>query len=310
MLPLVSVIIPTYKRPYFLRHCIDSVLKQSYKNIEIIIVDDNGRGTDFQKETESVLHPYIDSNQIVYVAHDVNRNGSAARNTGIKKSKGEYLIFLDDDDTLLPDMVSVQLKRLGELSSDYGAVYCNSIIKYRVNYLKFVRVITTKSQLEGNVCRDYLLGICRFNTSTILFKKTVIESLNGFDESFRRHQDYELMVRFFDRYKIGCSFKPLVLYDVTKDSTLRVNSVSDFEIKKQFFNERGNILKKMGIYNEVGHCFWNDCAINAYLEGNKKQYRECRTLSLELKKDTLKDVMRLNTLKMLYIIRHIFNRAS
>ena len=96
--PLVSVIIPTYKRSKSLNRAIDSVLSQTYPNIEIIVVDDNGKGSKYQLETEKSLEKYIKTDKIKYIIHDVNRNGSAARNTGFKHSRGEYINFLDDDD--------------------------------------------------------------------------------------------------------------------------------------------------------------------------------------------------------------------
>ena len=78
--PLVSVVIPTYKRSETLTRAIDSVLEQTYPSIEIIVVDDNGEGTEMQLETEKALENYIISGEIVYIKHEVNRNGSAARN--------------------------------------------------------------------------------------------------------------------------------------------------------------------------------------------------------------------------------------
>ena len=109
--PLVSVIIPTYKRSKSLNRAIDSVLSQTYPNIEIIVVDDNGKGSKYQIETEKSLENYIKTDKIKYITHDVNRNGSAARNTGFKHSMGEYINFLDDG-----DLVSVPTYRVVSLS--------------------------------------------------------------------------------------------------------------------------------------------------------------------------------------------------
>ena len=303
--PLVSVVIPTYKRSLLLTDCIDSVIAQTYSTIEIIVVDDNGKGTEFQKLTEERLRPYLIKGQIKYITHEVNKNGSAARNTGYKNSSGDYLLFLDDDDSLLPNMISEQLTHLQSLTEDYGAVYCNSIIKYRLKYIGILRTIKTKSLREGNLCREVLLGKCRFNTSTILFRKSVIEELNGFDEKFRRHQDYELLVRFFSKYKIGCTYLPLVKYDLTKDSAPRVNPTSDYAIKSLFFSERGDLLKQMGIYNDISYDFWLECAINAYLMGEKEVYKQSRANSLKNHHDTFKGLLRLEIFKLLYTINKL-----
>ena len=92
---LVSVIIPTYKRSDYLLQTIESVLSQTYPSIEIIIVDDNGLGNKFQVETQKKLQKYIVERKIIYIPHEVNKNGAAARNTGFRASKGEYINFLE-----------------------------------------------------------------------------------------------------------------------------------------------------------------------------------------------------------------------
>ncbi len=78
---LVSVIIPTYQRPENLIRAIESVLTQTYKTIEIIVVDDNGKGTEWQLTTEKLLKDYVVEGKIQYICHKESLNGSAARNT-------------------------------------------------------------------------------------------------------------------------------------------------------------------------------------------------------------------------------------
>ena len=80
----VSVIIPTYKRSKYLIRAINSILNQTYKNVEIIVVDDNGKNTPDQIETEKELQKYINNKHIIYSVHEKNKNGAAARNTGVK----------------------------------------------------------------------------------------------------------------------------------------------------------------------------------------------------------------------------------
>lgn len=305
--PLVSVIIPTYKRSQFLLDCIESVLSQDYKPIEIIVVDDNGIGTPFQVETEKILALYIDNEQIKYIPHTVNKNGSAARNTGFKFSKGDYVVFLDDDDTLLPSMVSSQVSRLSSLPEEYGATYCNSFIKYKIRFFKFIRRIRTRSKKEGNLCEEVLTGKCRFNTSTIMFRRSTIVALNGFDESFKRHQDYELLVRFFSVYKIGCTYQPLIEYDLTKDNTLRMDCKFDYDIKVFFFEKRGGLLKDMGIYEEVSHCLWQESAVRALLAGDMEYYKLFREKSHETQKDSVEDFLRIGVFKLLKRVKQWIN---
>lgn len=191
---LVSVIIPTYARPDNLLRAIESVINQSYKNIEIIVVDDNGCGSHWQIETERLLSQLIIDKKIIYVKHDINKNGSAARNTGLKNSKGEYILFLDDDDTLSHTRIERGIETLIDCPS-VGAVFCDTLFSDK-DVTTLFRNPNSKNMIE-----DLLLGKMAFNTSTMLFRKSVICELEGFDESFRRHQDYELFVRFFRNNK-------------------------------------------------------------------------------------------------------------
>ena len=82
---MVSVIIPTYKRADYLTRAIDSVLNQTYNNIEIIVVDDNNSNSTDRKNTESIMQKYNENSKIKYIKHSKNMNGSAARNTGVSE---------------------------------------------------------------------------------------------------------------------------------------------------------------------------------------------------------------------------------
>lgn len=274
---LVSVIIPTYKRPENLLRAINSVINQTYTPIEIIVVDDNGDGTMWQRKTEDLLKALIDSKKIIYIKHDINRNGSAARNTGFKYSSGKYVCFLDDDDVFFPDKITMQVGVLKSTNEKIGATYCNSIIKRKQNITRVIKEINTNCNKDGNLCLEYLTNKCKFNTSAILFKRECIETLNGFDESFIRHQDYELMTRFFFKYNIICTGpKPLILYDLTQVRTFISSGEKDYNIKRKFLCTFEGDFERMGIKVQVFHFFWFQCLRNSILTCNvtyaKKAY--------------------------------------
>lgn len=92
-LPLISVNITTYNRAKQLVRYVEAVKKQSYPNMEIIIVDDNS--TD---NTQTVIDPYLQDPRFLYIKHKINKGNAAARNTAWRNSKGEYIAFMDDDD--------------------------------------------------------------------------------------------------------------------------------------------------------------------------------------------------------------------
>ena len=264
LIPLVSVVIPTYKRSCTILDSIQSVLNQTYKNIEIIVVDDNGRGTEFQKRTEIVLKSHIENGNIKYIVHEVNRNGSVARNTGFMCSRGEYINFLDDDDKFYPEKIEKQVQRLMNTDENVGATYCNSItIRNRTFSNKLYKRESNLSK-EGNLCREYLLGKVLFNTSTILFKRKALETIGGFDGSFTRHQDYEIMIRFFRKYNIVCtSLQPLVIYDQTSDRINKPNCEKDFLMKEKLLSVYASDFENMGAKSEISYHFWMLAARNA-----------------------------------------------
>jgi glycosyltransferase involved in cell wall biosynthesis len=106
---LISVIIPVYNVEKYLRECVDSVLSQTYKSYEIILVDDGS--TDGSGE---ICDEYIDGHSQVKVIHKANGGLSDARNTGLKNAKGEYVYFLDSDDYIVPDafqkLINISIK--------------------------------------------------------------------------------------------------------------------------------------------------------------------------------------------------------
>ena len=280
--PLVSVIIPTYKRSNLITKTIDSVLNQTYSNIEIIVVDDNGRGCDNQIQTEQSLHKYIIEKKIIYLVHEKNKNGSAARNTGLTHAKGLFVNFLDDDDVLCPAKIEHSVKTLMDLNNQqYGAAYCNSEIWVK----KFNTIVkrTTNNQLSGSFVKEYLTNQCTFNTSAILFRMNVVRSLNGFDESYVRYQDLELMVRFFANYKIKCvGNKPLLIYDITSDRFNNPNSEKQIDLTRKFFNDFEKFFRDRNIKKEIIHAFYVNCMCASIRE---KKYHITKQAYLEARKE-------------------------
>lgn len=194
---LVSVIIPTYEGATLLPRAINGILAQTYINFEIIIVDDNGLDTPNQKETSKIISSYLNDRRIKYLVHDINKNGSAARNTGVKNSHGKYIAFLDDDDVYYPNFIENQVKLLSSLVSDYAMVYCS-----HESYLNNSKFEEYHAKQSGNLLYENLIHKVEIATSSILIKRDVFVELNGFDETFRRHQDWEFVVRVASKYKI------------------------------------------------------------------------------------------------------------
>lgn len=214
----VSIIIPTYKGSAKIAKTIDGIERQTYHNTEIIVVDDNGIGTEEQIRTAMVIAQYTN---IKYIIHEVNKNGSAARNTGITNSTGEYIAFLDDDDVWMENKIEEQASILYSLSNDWGAVYC----PYMVIQSKREAYLMSGGQ-TGNILYDYLVEKSKIASSTVMIRRSVLEKVQGFDESFKRHQDWEFIARISAHYKISFTNKTLVF----KHNEIRRNSPKKLEM--------------------------------------------------------------------------------
>lgn len=232
---LVSVIIPSYKGSIVVKRAIDSVLSQTYKKIEVIVVDDNGLGTKEQIETEIVMREYAENERVRYVCHDKNVNGSAARNTGVANSNGEYIAYLDDDDIFFENKIERQVNLLNDLEKEYAMVYCA-----HETYMGDKFVGRNHATVSGSILYECLSHKCEIASSSILMKRSAIESIGGWDESFKRHQDWEFVDRIAAKYKIKADdfvgFRRVVL---------KRNHAKTPEISKQY---RQHYLKKMEPY--------------------------------------------------------------
>jgi glycosyltransferase involved in cell wall biosynthesis len=123
-MPLVSVIIPTYNRPVFLRRAVRSVLKQTFSDLEIIVINDGG-------DDPRILVPELENKKVKFINLDTNRERSVARNIGIDRSSGKYIAYLDDDDMFYPNHISILTRTLNENRS-FKIVYSDDYRAYQV----------------------------------------------------------------------------------------------------------------------------------------------------------------------------------
>ncbi|MBQ9023913.1 MAG: glycosyltransferase family 2 protein [Bacilli bacterium] len=205
---IVSVVITTYNTNGSLKRAIDSILNQTYSNIEILVVDDNNPKTTGRIKTEKIMHEYKDNYKIKYIKHTQNLNGAFARNTGIKYSRGEYICFLDDDDFYLPNRIQKSVEYL-EKNKNYEGVLVG------VGFFKKRKLFDIKKYKKcGNLQLDLLLNNNFLGTgSNIFIKSECIKKLKDFDTRFLRFQDVEFMIRFFDYYDVGCISNIMIIKD-------------------------------------------------------------------------------------------------
>jgi len=191
--PNISVIIPTYNRAHLLPRAIKSVLNQTYKDFELIIVDD--ASTD---NTEEVVREFQEKDKrIVYVKHQKNRGGSAARNTGIKLAKGECIALLDDDDEWLPEKLEREIEKIQSLSSDVGVVYSGVFWVLEDTGRVISKVVPT---LHGKMYIDFLRGAIIALPSTLI-RKSCFQRSGLFDEELPACQDWDMWIRLAKYYE-------------------------------------------------------------------------------------------------------------
>ena len=263
----VSAIITTHNRVKYLKKAVNSVLKQTYKNIELIIVDDGS--TDGTKEYCKSLKNV----KYIYISKSKHKNGNYARNLGLKKSKCEYIAFLDDDDEWLPSKIEKQVKTI-ELDERIGLVYTGTTIE--VNDGLFTIDNSVNLDLHGDCSKKSLYNIMT-STSTILFRRSVLDDINGWDENINYWQDNEMLISVAQKYKIEYVNENLTIYrELINDSKKISNNVDGFLNSVDYINNKykkeisclsksEKVLRKQMIYNDTA---------SRYIK--VKNYKECR----------------------------------
>jgi glycosyltransferase involved in cell wall biosynthesis len=198
MAPLVSVIIPTYNRAALVRQALASVKAQTYRDFEIVVVDDGG--TD---DTYEVLSA---DRELRVLRHPSRRGVSAARNTGIAAARGKWLAFLDSDDLWLPDKLARQML-LFEGAPEL--LICQTDETWvrrggRVNKPAAHRKVAGRIFLPS-------LSRCMISPSAVMLHRRLLADHGAFDETLSAAEDYDLWLRLTWRYEVGLVDEPLVI---------------------------------------------------------------------------------------------------
>ncbi|MBO2640742.1 MULTISPECIES: glycosyltransferase family 2 protein [Shewanella] len=234
---LISVIVPVYNRSHIIKRTLISIREQSYKNIEVIVVDDCSNDSDKLRE---IIKSFSDIN-IIYTRHSQNLHGGASRNTGIRLAKGEYVAFLDSDDSWHPKKLEICLNYIEEKNVDFVYSQVEKIGNQS-------GIVPSFSILKNESYTDYLLvRNGSIQTSTIFIKRELLDYV-VFDPELKRFQDYDFVLKL----ELNCntSFfiaRPLV-YMFDDDQIGRISNSYDYIPAKFWLNKIGDHLSHKAYY--------------------------------------------------------------
>jgi glycosyltransferase involved in cell wall biosynthesis len=246
----VSVVIPCFNRKKTLSRSIDSVINQTYKPSEIIIVDDGS--------TDGTRDFILNSYPNIKYFFQPKKGVSSARNKGIRESSSDWVAFLDSDDEWLPQKLEKQINQLGKHSeifiSHTNEIWIRNGV--RVNQMK-------KHQKYGGYIFDKCLDICRISPSSVLIHKRVLKDVGVFDEALQVCEDYDLWLRITSKYSVLFERELLIVkYGGHKDQLSKVKEgIEQFRIQSlekilalnhltedQFIMTKNMLVRKLSIY--------------------------------------------------------------
>ncbi|MBS8266569.1 glycosyltransferase family 2 protein [Mesobacillus boroniphilus] len=237
----ISIIIPTFNREKLVMEAIESLRKQTYENIEIIVIDDcSTDNTQLLIENERLIDP-----RIVYIRHEQNKGAPTARNTGIESATGEYIAFLDSDDRWLAEKLERQMAVLKE-NKNAGLVYTG----YK-NVLGTQIRSEVRPHARGNMLAEVLKKNCLGTTSTVLVKKEILLAAGGFDPELPSCQDWDLYVKLAQMTEFDVVPEPMVLYNEHDGDRITNNVNSVIKGHLVFYQKYHSLIK--GLNNRDFH---------------------------------------------------------
>jgi glycosyltransferase involved in cell wall biosynthesis len=198
MAPLVSVIIPTYNRAGLVRQALASVKAQTYRDFEIVVVDDGG--------TDGTYEALAADQELRVQRHPRRRGVAAARNTGVAAARGEWLAFLDSDDLWLPDKLARQILLL---ESQPELLICQTEETWVRRGVR-VNKPATHRQVAGRIFLPSLRR-CMISPSAVMLHRRLLQDHGAFDATLPAAEDYDLWLRLTWRYEVGLVDEPLVI---------------------------------------------------------------------------------------------------
>lgn len=236
--PSVSIVIPTYNRSRLLARAVKSVLNQTYQDFELIIVDD--ASTD---NTEEVVNSFNDK-RIRYLRHEKNKGEAAARNTGIKAAKYDYIAQQDSDDEWLPEKLAKQVRAFENCPPQIGVVYTGFWKEEngQRTYIPFEWIDKKEGDIHQQLLKGNFIG-----SPAVLVKKECFDNVGLFDERLHNLVDWEMWLRISKHYHFRCVDEPLAVahYDADNISDNPHSLIDALELVLEKNREEFEVEKKL-----------------------------------------------------------------
>lgn len=239
---MISVIIPTYNRGNTIIRSVNSVLEQTWKDLEIIIIDD--ASMDNTKE----LISQIEDKRVRYIALKDNKGPANARNVGVKEARGEWIAFQDSDDCWYRDKLEKQME-YAYRHPEYFMIYCDCMVYQEGQPPIRCPIPPLPEKMEGNIMGTLL---CRnvVAAPTMLLKRNCFYEVGGFNVSYGSNEDWDFVLRFSKKYKIG------YLQEVLMDVHMLEGGVSSrmaeyYESRCRMLAENKKELLQEGLFDVV-----------------------------------------------------------
>ena len=247
----ISVVVPVYNVEKYLRKCIDSIINQTYKNLEIILVDDGS-----PDKCGEICDEYAKKDDRIKVIHKKNAGVSSARNDGIDNATGEYIIFVDSDDWLEDNAIEIMVDKLNEY--DYDCVFCNFYMNTKKD--KKVRDFLDENYKNDDIYNNIfkIINLPNFNSPwSKLFKAKIIKENNlYFPKDIPICEDGIFFISYIENIKsIVFVSEPVYNYSVTNASSAMVKYHRDYYKYIKIFTDT---LKKVLMSNSVYSTSEND----------------------------------------------------
>ena len=286
--PLVSVIIPTYNRPSGLRDALESIARQTYPNIEVIVVNDAGR------DVRKVIDRFQESHSIHYLTHKRNCGAGGARNSGLKIAKGKYITYLDDDDQYHPEHLFALVAEL-ENNPHMVAAYSDAIQitvskeNGKTNKVDRRVVYSFDFSLERLFIHNYIPILC------IMYKKSSLEKVGYFNEDMVALEDWEWMIRLAKTGNFShipfATAEYLVRYGEQTRNILKRETIQSLyqDIYRQHTAQTINVVREeqRRFYASVTGCDLKNDAPDLFFDHDIKFTKARKTLEILLNADDI-----------------------